>query len=191
MPKGLRRYYGAGDLHFITCSCHKRKPWLDTSERRDLFLSILEEVRKEHRFVVLGYVVMAEHFHLLMSEPQVGTPSTAMQSVKQRFAQAQAASSSGHPPLAIQPQGAGPRTKFRMGHAVPGLLIARRLGQRTADPCPATILNFRSQAGQGGLAYRATWGPRSTPPHLHRHAALLPMPRPLVVVPSFHRTTAS
>ena len=87
MPKGLRRYYGSGDLHFITCSCYQRRPWLDTDERRDLFLRILEEVRTEHRFVVLGYVVMPEHFHLLMSEPQVGTPSTAMQSVKQRFAQ--------------------------------------------------------------------------------------------------------
>jgi putative transposase len=30
---------------------------------------------------------MPEHFHLRMSEPQVGHPSTAMQSVKQRFAQ--------------------------------------------------------------------------------------------------------
>ena len=30
---------------------------------------------------------MPEHFHLLMSEPQVGDPSSAMQSVKQRFAQ--------------------------------------------------------------------------------------------------------
>jgi putative transposase len=87
MPEGLKRYYGSGDLHFITCSCYHRKAWLDTDERRDLFLNILEEVRKEHRFVVLGYVVMPEHFHLLMSEPQVGTPSTAMQSVKQRFAQ--------------------------------------------------------------------------------------------------------
>ena len=87
MPKGLKRHYGAGDLHFITCSCYQRKPWLDTGERRDLFLKVLEEVRKQHRFVVLGYVVMPEHFHLLISEPQVGTPSTAMQSVKQRFAQ--------------------------------------------------------------------------------------------------------
>src|SRR5271169_6088195 len=87
MPKGLKRYYGAGDLHFITCSCYKRKPWLDTARRRDLFLKCLEEVRQQQRFVVLGYVVMPEHFHLLMSEPQMGTPSTAMQSVKQRFAQ--------------------------------------------------------------------------------------------------------
>lgn len=84
MPTGLNRYYGTGDLHFITCSCHQRKPWLDTTQRRDLFLNILEEVRKEHRFVVLGYVVMPEHFHLLMSDPQVGDPSTVMQSVKQR-----------------------------------------------------------------------------------------------------------
>jgi putative transposase len=87
MPKGLKRYYGAGELHYITCSCHQRKRWLDTGARRNLFLKILEELRREHRFVVLGYVVMPEHFHLLMSEPQVGNPSTAMQSVKQRFAQ--------------------------------------------------------------------------------------------------------
>ena len=87
MPTGLKRYYGCGDLHFITCSCFERRPWLNTDERRDLFLTILEEVRRERRFVVLGYVIMPEHFHLLMSEPQLGTPSTAMQSVKQRYAQ--------------------------------------------------------------------------------------------------------
>jgi REP-associated tyrosine transposase len=54
MPTGLRRYYGAGDLHFITCSCYHREPWLDSAERRDLFLNILEEVRKEHRFCRFG-----------------------------------------------------------------------------------------------------------------------------------------
>jgi putative transposase len=87
MPTGLKRYYGTGELHYITCSCYHRKRWLDTAQRRDLFLDILEEVRKQHRFVVVGYVVMPEHFHLLMSEPQVGNPSTVMQSVKQRYAQ--------------------------------------------------------------------------------------------------------
>src|SRR5215468_8404412 len=60
---------------------------MGTGRRRDLFLKTLEEVRKQQRFVVLGYVVMPEHFHLLMSEPQVGNPSTVMQSLKQRFAQ--------------------------------------------------------------------------------------------------------
>jgi len=87
MPRGLKRYYGADDAHFITCSCYQRKLWLDTPSRRDLFLTILEQVRLRCRFVVLGYVVMPEHFHLLMSEPQEGDPSKAMQLVKQLYAQ--------------------------------------------------------------------------------------------------------
>jgi hypothetical protein len=37
MPKGLKRFYGAGDLHYIACSCYKRKRWLGTGRRRDLF----------------------------------------------------------------------------------------------------------------------------------------------------------
>jgi putative transposase len=87
MPTGLKRYYGADHAHFITCSCYHRVPWLDTAERRDLFLSILEEVRQRCRFVVLGYVVMPDHFHLLISEPQMGDPSKVMQLVKQLYAQ--------------------------------------------------------------------------------------------------------
>jgi len=36
--------------------------------------------------VILGYVVMPEHFHLRVSEPQRGTPSTVMQALKLGFA---------------------------------------------------------------------------------------------------------
>ena len=86
MPSGLNRYYGAHDLHFITCSCYRRRPLLATAHRRDLLLELLEEVRRRHRFVVLGYVLMPEHFHLLISEPQMTTPSIVMQVLKQRFA---------------------------------------------------------------------------------------------------------
>ena len=86
MPSGLKRYYGAHDLHFITCSCYRRRPLLGTAHRRDLLLELLEEVRRRHRFVVLGYVIMPEHFHLLISEPQITTPSIVMQVLKQRFA---------------------------------------------------------------------------------------------------------
>ena len=72
MTRGLHRYYGAQDLHFITGSCYRREPELGTPPRRDLFLQILEQVRKRYGFVVLGYVVMPEHFHLLISEPEKG-----------------------------------------------------------------------------------------------------------------------
>ncbi|HUK87634.1 MAG TPA: transposase [Terriglobales bacterium] len=85
MPKGLKRYYGAGDLHYITCSCYRRRPLLASARRRDLFLRILEEVRRQYDFVVVGYVVMPEHFHLLISEPERGDPSKIMQVLKQRL----------------------------------------------------------------------------------------------------------
>jgi putative transposase len=71
MPWGLKRYYGTGGLHFITCSCYRRQPFLGTAERRDLLLTVLELMRQRYHFVVIGYVVMPEHFHLLISEPEI------------------------------------------------------------------------------------------------------------------------
>ena len=86
MPKRLHRYYGSGHFHFITTSCYHRRPLLGTPRRRDLFVKILEEVHRRYGFILAGYVVMPEHVHLLISEPDRGTPSTVMQVVKQRFA---------------------------------------------------------------------------------------------------------
>ena len=86
MPSGLHRSYGAHHLHFITCSCYRRLPFLSLPRSRDRFLSILEQVRARYRFVVVGYVVMPEHIHLLITEPEVRNPSTVMQVLKQRSA---------------------------------------------------------------------------------------------------------
>jgi putative transposase len=43
---------------------------LGTARQRDLLLTVLEQMRKRYQFVVAGYVVMPEHIHLLISEPQ-------------------------------------------------------------------------------------------------------------------------
>src|ERR1700740_1536326 len=86
MPWGLRRYYGNGGLHFITCSCYQRHALLNTPARRDLLLAVLERTRDRYKFVVIGFVVMPEHVHLLISEPLVGNPSTVMQPIKLGFA---------------------------------------------------------------------------------------------------------
>jgi putative transposase len=86
MPNGLHRYYGNGHLHFVTCSCYHRQRWLDSARRRNRLVRILEESRLRYRFVVVGYVVMPEHIHLLIGEPKKGTVSTVMQVVKQRYA---------------------------------------------------------------------------------------------------------
>ena len=88
MPSGLHRIYGAHHLHFITTSCYRRLPFLRTARSRDIFLTILEQTRERYRFVVVGYVVMPEHIQLLLTEPEVGTPSTVIQVLKQRSARA-------------------------------------------------------------------------------------------------------
>jgi len=86
MPSRLKRYYGAGHLHYITFTCYHRQSWLAGCRRRDLFLEVLERVRQRYQFVVVGYVVMPEHVHLLINEPEKGNPSVVVQAVKQGFA---------------------------------------------------------------------------------------------------------
>jgi putative transposase len=80
----LERRYGLGHLHFITCSCYHRLPFLNTVKARDCFLQTLSEVRDRYDFALLGYVVMPEHIHLLISEPNRGNPSIVMRVLKQR-----------------------------------------------------------------------------------------------------------
>jgi REP element-mobilizing transposase RayT len=82
MTEGLHRFYGGNDLHFLTFSCYRRRPLFRNEARSDLFLTILDRVRRRYRFVVLGYVAMPEHVHLLVSEPQRESLSAAIQALK-------------------------------------------------------------------------------------------------------------
>ena len=38
MPKNLKRYYGRGDLQFVTFSCHRRMALLGTARARNVFV---------------------------------------------------------------------------------------------------------------------------------------------------------
>ena len=84
MANKLMRHYGRGHLHFLTFSCYRRLPLLGSVRARNVFVKILDEVRDRYGFALVGYVVMPEHVHLLISEPRRGTPSTVMQVLKQR-----------------------------------------------------------------------------------------------------------
>jgi putative transposase len=83
MPEGLQRIHGFGHLHFITFSCYRRLPLLGTARARNAFVRVLGDVRDRFGFRLVGYVVMPEHVHLLISEPVRGTPSTVLQKLKQ------------------------------------------------------------------------------------------------------------
>jgi putative transposase len=86
MTKGLKRYQESGDFHFVTFSCYHRRPYLASPEARSFIEETLEQVRRSYGFIVCGYVVMPEHVHLLVSEPERGTFRAALQILKQTTA---------------------------------------------------------------------------------------------------------
>jgi putative transposase len=86
VPWGLKRFQESHQLHFLTFSCYHRKPKLRTTEACSLFLGSLERVRRQFGFLVYGYVLMPEHVHLLVSEPEAPGLARALQSLKQSIA---------------------------------------------------------------------------------------------------------
>ena len=84
MRNPLQRRYGDGDLHFVTFSCFGWRPLLGTPDTRNCFVHVLAEVRTRRAFSLIGYVVMPEHVHLLITEPSRGDPSKPLQVLKQR-----------------------------------------------------------------------------------------------------------
>jgi REP-associated tyrosine transposase len=86
MPWGLRRFHESHQLHYLTFSCYRRRPNFGTPTSRSTFESALERVRQKYGLCVYGYVVMPEHVHMLVNEPEQGTLAQAMQSLKQGVA---------------------------------------------------------------------------------------------------------
>lgn len=82
MSYGLHRFQQSKQTHFVTFSCYQRLPLFESAHLREIFLLRLEAVRRRYEFQVYGYVVMPEHVHLLVSEPQTGLLSTAIQALK-------------------------------------------------------------------------------------------------------------
>jgi len=74
MPWGLTRYHHTGQSHFVTFCCYHRHSLFTSDASRRVFESALERVRRSFRLRVYGYVVMPEHIHLLVSEPERTAP---------------------------------------------------------------------------------------------------------------------
>ena len=70
MPWGLKRLHHSGQTHFVTFCCYHRRRLLTADASCRIFESALERVRHIYRLNVYGYVVMPEHVHVLLSEPQ-------------------------------------------------------------------------------------------------------------------------
>jgi putative transposase len=83
MPWALTRFHHSGQSHFVTFCCYHRHRLFTTDASGRIFESALERVRHRFRLQVYGYVVMPEHVHLLLSEPQQDALADALKSLKQ------------------------------------------------------------------------------------------------------------
>jgi putative transposase len=86
MPWGLKHFQHSGQLHFLTFSCYRRRANFTAAVARACFESALERVRHSYGLCVYGYVVMPEHVHLLLDEPERGELAQVLQSLKQSVA---------------------------------------------------------------------------------------------------------
>ena len=82
MPTGLVRLQHTGHSHFVTFTCYRRMPFLQTRPACAAVLKALEKMRRRYDLRLYGFVLMPEHVHLLLSEPKRGTLAHALQSLK-------------------------------------------------------------------------------------------------------------
>jgi putative transposase len=78
-----KRFQHQRCLHFITFSCYHRMQLLGSTAARDAFEHELERIRTWYGCFIAGYVVMPEHVHLLVTEPERGELAVAIQMLKQ------------------------------------------------------------------------------------------------------------
>lgn len=68
MPRKPRVEY-EGAVYHVMCRGDHKEPIFDTDRDRNCFLDTLGEVCERAGFVVHGYVLMSNHYHLLLETP--------------------------------------------------------------------------------------------------------------------------
>jgi REP element-mobilizing transposase RayT len=82
-----RRYFAPGQLQFITSSVYRRLKLFQSHRLRCEFVETLRQLGQETGFLLIGWVLMPEHFHLLIKPQAADTTSGVMQELKKRTGQ--------------------------------------------------------------------------------------------------------
>ncbi len=80
------RVYTPGELQFLTSSTYRRIPVFLSDRFRRCFVQRLGEVRQELHFLLVGWVLMPEHFHLLIRPEPAETTPAIMKELKEESA---------------------------------------------------------------------------------------------------------
>ena len=84
----IRRYYIPDSIVFITQVVHNRSPVFRTERHLDLLREIMHEAKRLYPFLMLAYVFLCDHFHLLIKPEPAVTHSQIMHSIKPNFTKA-------------------------------------------------------------------------------------------------------
>ena len=85
MPR-QKHFYGLNHLHYLTRSTYRRARIFDPERFKRRFVETLDDLRSELQFKIIGYVLMPEHFHLLIGPPVDPNPSQILQKLEDRTA---------------------------------------------------------------------------------------------------------
>ncbi|MCI0454978.1 MAG: transposase [Candidatus Dadabacteria bacterium] len=82
----LTRYNIENHVYFVTSKTKNNKPIFLNPANADLFIQTLFECRNRYRFLLLGFVVMPDHFHALIMPKHGYYISSVVQKIKSLFA---------------------------------------------------------------------------------------------------------
>ena len=92
----FKRHFGPGQLQFLTSSTYRRARLFESdrmagaersSALRWTFVEVLGRLRTQMGFLLIGWVLMPDHFHLLIKPEPAESTSRIMQELKKRTAQ--------------------------------------------------------------------------------------------------------
>ena len=81
----IRRYYQSGQIVFITQVVENRLPLFTHSENVSLLRQVWHRTKERHPFTMLAYVILPDHFHLLIQPNEKSNFSQIMHSMKMSF----------------------------------------------------------------------------------------------------------
>ena len=65
--KRVQHFHRAGDVHELTFSCYRRRPLLNDDDSKRELSKAIDRAICRHQFVLLAFVFMPEHVHLLVT----------------------------------------------------------------------------------------------------------------------------
>ena len=80
------RHFVRGELQFITTSTYRRARLFTCQRFRWIFVEVLRQLRQETGFLLNGWVLMPDHFHLLIRPEPPEATVRFMQELKKRTA---------------------------------------------------------------------------------------------------------